>query len=89
MEKLKTEWGVSERCAKMYITDAFKFVVENREDLVNQNLLRLDGIVEQSMKEKNYKDAVRAIDTQNKMLGAYTEKIEISGDDEITLNFNL
>lgn len=83
------EWGVSERCAKMYITDAFNFVTENREDLVNQNLLRLDGIIEQSMMEKNYKDSINAIKEMNKVLGV-GEKLEIKGDDDnpITLEFN-
>lgn len=62
---------------------------DTKELLTAMNIERLEGIIEKAMNESDLKTAIKAIDTQNKMNGAYTEKIEISGDDEITLNFNL
>lgn len=62
---------------------------EINESLIAINRERLDSIIEESMEDKDRKSAIKAIDTQNKMLGAYTEKVKVESDKDIVLNFKL
>ena len=60
-----------------------------KENLISMNMQRLDTIITDSMKESDRKNAIKAIDTQNKLAGGYTEKVQIEGDTEINLNFEI
>lgn len=50
---------------------------EYREQMIAKNFSRLEKIIEQSMKDKNYRVAREAIAETNKMLGLGGNKIQI------------
>lgn len=89
--KFSDEWGLSRRTVELAIQDTLKFMrsEETKETLIAMNNGRLDSIIEDSMKTGDRGSAIKAIDTQNKMNGAYQERIKIEGDAEIKLDFGL
>lgn len=91
LHKYMKEWNLGQKSLELYIHDAIEFMRSDtaKENLIAMNMQRLDDIYTESRTEGDRKSAVKAIDTQNKMIGAYTEKVQIEGDTEITLNFDL
>lgn len=91
LHKYMEEWNLGEKSLEMYIHDAIAFMRSDttKESLLAMNMERLDGIITDSMKDGDRRNAIKAIDTQNKLAGGYEEKVKIEGDTEITLNFDL
>lgn len=88
---LMNEIGLSKFTARDIINEVISEVMseEYKEQLKASNLIRLDEIASDCINDGDRKNAIRAIDTLNKSIGAYTEKVEIQTDGEIQLNFNL
>lgn len=91
LHKYVEEWKLSIKSVEKYISDAMEFMRSEttKNNLISMNMERLDGIITDSMKDGDRRNAIKAIDTQNKLAGGYTEKLQIEGDSEITLNFDL
>lgn len=90
VNKYVDEWGLGLKSVQNIVNDAVDYMRsdEAKETLISMNTTRLENIISDSMKEGDRKNAIKAIDTQNKMAGAYTEKVKIEGDSEINLNFD-
>lgn len=84
------EWDISVVTVQRYIADAISWMssADAKATLQSMNISRLENIIKDSMDENDRKNAIRAIDAQNKMIGAYTEKVEIDSDTDINLVFN-
>lgn len=91
INKFTDEWGLGRKTVELAIQDTLKFLrsEETKETLIAMNNGRLDSIIEDSMKTGDRSSAIKAIDTQNRMCGAYTEKIKLEGDSTITIDFGL
>lgn len=91
LDKFSKEWGISRKGVEAHVTEAISFMREEstKETIVAMNMQRLDSLIETSMKEGDSKSAIKAIDTQNKLAGGYTEKVQIENDSEITLTFDI
>lgn len=90
VKKFSKEWGLSKVTVELAINDALKFMRSEttKDTLISMNTERLENIISDSMQEGDNKIAIKAIDTQNKLIGAYEEKVKIDGDSEITLTFD-
>lgn len=91
LNKYMKEWNLGTKSVEKYIADAMEFMRSEttKNNLISMNMERLDGIIADSLKEGDRRNAIKAIDTQNKLAGGYEEKVKIEGDTEITLNFDL
>lgn len=91
VKKYKKEWGLRENTVMCYINEAISFMQsqETKDSLISMNMGRLDKLITDSMKEGDRKNAIKAIDTQNKLAGGYTEKISLEGDTEVNLVFDI
>ena len=91
VNKFTDEWGLGRKTVELAIQDTLKFLrnEETKETLIAMNNGRLDSIIEDSMKTGDRSSAIKAIDTQNKMNGAYTEKVRLESDNTITIDFGL
>lgn len=91
LKKYMEEWNLGSTSVENYISDAMEFMRSEttKNNLISMNMERLDDIITDSMKDGDRRSAIKAIDTQNKLAGGYTEKVQIEGDSEITLNFDL
>ena len=91
VNKFTDEWGLGRKTVELAIQDTLKFLrsEETKETLIAMNNGRLDSIIEDSMKTGDRSSAIKAIDTQNRMCGAYTEKVRLESDNTITIDFGL
>lgn len=91
VEKFTKEWGLARTTVEAAINDALRFMRNEatKENLISINTERLDNIISDSMKEGDRRNAIKAIDTQNKLVGAYEEKLKIEGEQEINLVFDV
>jgi hypothetical protein len=91
LHKCMEEWGVGQKTAEMYFTEATDYLRSDRtkENLIAMNTERLDDIYNKSMEGGDFKSAIKAIDTQNKLVGGYEEKVKIETEGEINLNFDI
>lgn len=91
VNKYVNEWGLGLKTVQNYVVEAVAYMRSDaaKESLIAMNLERLDNLYSESVKEKDRKNALKAIDTINKMSGAYTERVKIEGDSDITLNFQM
>ncbi len=91
VNRFTDEWGLSRKTVELAIQDTLKFMrsEETKDTLISLNTGRLDSLIEDSMKTGDRSSAIKAIDTQNRMCGAYTEKIKLSTDNEIVIDFGL
>lgn len=89
VNKFSKEWDVSPKTIEVAIHDATEYMRSEgtKENLIAANMERLDSIISDSMQEGDRKNAVKAIDTQNKMLSAYEQKVKLETDADIVLNF--
>lgn len=89
-KKYSELWGVTEATMKTYIREAVADMYSEDETaaLIAINKARLDAITEDSLKDDDRKNAIKAIDIQNKMLGAYESKIKVTPTDDININLN-
>lgn len=91
LEECKSQWGLSDKTIQNIINETLQYMRsdEAKESLIAMNMQRLDDIYAESRSEGDRKNAVKAIDTQNKMIGAYTQNVKIDGDSEINLVFDI
>lgn len=91
IKKYETEWELSPKTIELILNETIAFMRSEtaKENLISMNMQRLDTIITDSMKDSDRKNAIKAIDTQNKLAGGYTEKVQIEGDTEINLNFEI
>jgi len=91
VRKYAEAWDLSCRTVEMIVDDAIKFMRDEstKDTLIAMNMQRLDSIISDSMDDGDRKNAIKAIDTQNKLAGGYTEKVKIEGDSEINLVFDI
>lgn len=91
IKKYEKEWELSPKTIELILNETIAFMRSDtaKENLISMNMQRLDTIITDSMKESDRKNAIKAIDTQNKLAGGYTEKVQIEGDTEINLNFEI
>lgn len=88
--KFMEEWGLGLHTVQNYINEAIEYMRSEKakESLISMNMQRLDSIISDSMEDKDRKNAIKAIDVQNKLAGGYEEKVKIEGDSEINLHFD-
>ena len=91
LRKYMDEWDLGEKSIEFYIHDAIAFMRSEttKESLISMNMERLDNIIADSLKDGDRKNAIKAIDTQNKLAGGYEEKVKIEGESEISLFFDI
>lgn len=91
VKRFSKEWGMRENSTRLAVADALRYMraPETKEAITAMNMARLDTIINNSMEDKDRKNAVRAIDVQNKLAGGYEEKVKIEGDSEIKLVFDV
>ena len=91
IKKYEVEWELSPKTIELILNETIAFMRSEtaKENLISMNMQRLDTIITDSMKDSDRKNAIKAIDTQNKLAGGYTEKVQIEGDTEINLNFEI
>lgn len=91
LHKYMDAWGLSVKSLELYIHDAIEFMRSDmaKENIIAMNMERLDKIITDSLTKSDRKNAIKAIDTQNKLAGGYTEKVKIEGDSEINLKFDI
>lgn len=90
MKKYGKAWGVTSYTMQNYIIEATQCLYDDsmKESLKNINMLRLDQIFSDAMHTSDRKSAIKAIDTQNKMIGAYEQKVVVDTENTIDVNFN-
>ena len=89
MKECQAQWGLGEKTIQNIINETLEYMRSDKakESLISMNMQRLDSLYADSRSAGDRKSAIKAIDVQNKMVGAYTENIKIDGDSEINLNF--
>ena len=89
LHECQEQWGLSDKTLQNVINETLAYMRSDvaKESLIAMNMQRLDDLYAESRNEGDRKSAIKAIDVQNKMAGAYTENIKIDGDSEINLNF--
>lgn len=90
IDKFTKEWNISEKNVIQYIKKSIEYVNTNEyKDMVKSiNIERLDKLFSDLVKDGDKKTAIKAIDTQNKLIGAYEDKVNISSD-EVSFTFNV
>lgn len=91
VQRLADEWGVSPKTSELYVCDTIAFMRSDstKDALIAMNMERLDSIISDSINDGDRRNAIKAIDTQNKLAGGYTEKVKIEGNSEINLVFDI
>lgn len=89
--KFCTEWDLGYKTVVAEIQDAIRDMQsqETKDALIAMNLQRLDSVIEDSITNGDKKNAIKAIDVQNKLAGGYENKIKIEGDSDINFTFNI
>lgn len=90
-ERLKEEYEYTDNSAKKVIDKnkrKLKESVEKKiEKMANENINRIEAIIDECYQQKRYTDALKAIDVLNKMGGLYTQKIDLNGN--LNQEFNI
>lgn len=89
--KYTEEWGLSFKTVQSIVNDTIAFMrsQEAKDSLISMNMQRLDNIISDSMKDDDRKNAIKAIDVQNKLAGGYEEKLTVSTDGDINFTFDI
>lgn len=84
IERLQDEYGYSSNSAKKVLDKnkrKLKNSVEKKiEKMAEENINRLEAIIDECYEEKRYNEMLKAVDTLNKMGGIYTTKVDINGN---------
>ena len=84
IERLKEEYGYSSHSAKQLLVKnkrKLKNSVEKKIDkMAEENINRIEAIIDECYEQRKYTDALKAIDMLNKMGGQYTQKLDINGN---------
>ena len=91
IERLQDEYGYSSHSAKQLLVKnkrKLKNSVEKKIDkIAEENVARLEAIIDECYEQRKYTDALKAIDILNKMGGQYTQKIDLNGN--LNQEFNI
>lgn len=83
IERLKEEYGYSDNSARKLVDKVkkkLKQLLERKYDkIAEENINRLEAIIDETYEEKRYNEMLKAIDTLNKIGGVYTTKLDING----------
>lgn len=83
IERLKDEFGYSDNSARKLVDKVkkkLKQLLERKYDkIAEENINRLEAIIDECYEEKRYNEMLKAIDTLNKIGGVYTTKLDING----------
>ena len=90
LTKFSTMWGCTPQTVACYIRDAMDYLhsdeaIQNLKDL---NIQRLDNLYRECAADGDVKNALKAIDLQNKTIGVYEEKVELKTDEPVEFIFN-
>ena len=84
IERLQDEYGYSSNSAKKVLDKnkrKLKNIVEKKIDkMAEENINRIEAIIEECYEQRKYTDALKGIDILNKMGGQYTQKIDLNGN---------
>ena len=84
IERLQDEYGYSSHSAKKVLDKnkrKLKNSVEKKIDkMAEDNINRIEAIIDECYEQRKYTDALKAIDILNKMGGQYTQKLDINGN---------
>lgn len=83
--------GCSISTAQTEVEFALQYLKDDKtiDSMVSANKERLESIISKAMENGQDRVAIKAIDTQNKMLGAYEEKVKVESDVDVTFEFNI
>ena len=83
IERLKDEFGYSDNSARKLVDKVkkkLKQLLERKYDkIAEENINRLEAIIDECYQEKRYNEMLKAIDLMGKLTGAYTTKVDING----------
>lgn len=83
IERLKDEFDYTDNSAKKVLDKnkrKLKNSVEKKIDkMAEDNINRIEAIIDECYEQRKYTDALKAIDMLNKMGGQYTTKVDING----------
>lgn len=84
IERLKEEYGYSDNSARKLVDKVkkkLKQLLERKYDkIAEENVGRLEAIIDECYEDKRYNEMLKAIDTLNKMGGVYTTKVDINAN---------
>ena len=84
IERLKDEFDYTDNSAKKVLDKnkrKLKNSVEKKIDkMAEDNINRIEAIIDECYEQRKYTDALKAIDMLNKMGGQYTQKFDINGN---------
>lgn len=84
IERLKDEFDYTDNSAKKVLDKnkrKLKNSVEKKIDkMAEDNINRIEAIIDECYEQRKYTDALKAIDMLNKMGGQYTTKLDINGN---------
>ena len=83
IERLKDEFDYTDNSAKQVLDKnkrKLKNSVEKKIDkMAEDNINRIEAIIDECYEQRKYTDALKGIDMLNKMGGQYTQKLDING----------
>lgn len=84
IERLKEEFGYSYNSARKVVDKVKKklkqLLERNYDKIAEENINRLEAIIDECYEEKRYNEMLKAIDTLNKIGGVYTTKLDINAN---------
>lgn len=84
IERLKEEYGYSDNSARKLVDKVkkkLKQLLERKYDkIAEENINRLEAIIDECYEEKRYNEMLKAIDLMGKLTGAYTTKVDINAN---------
>lgn len=93
VDYLMTELGMSQTTAYARINKALEWISLSDADLIDKarevQMERLDDILEQVLKEKNFNAAIKCLDLQNKLQGLYENKVSVATPEDSTITFKI
>ena len=85
------EYGYSEDGAYKIYYSAYniyeKQVVKESPVIITENMKKLEAIQQEAFESGDLSSTLKAIDIANKMVGAYTEKIDVNAKEDIKIEF--
>ena len=84
VDKLKAEYEYTDNSARKLVAKVkrkIKQTLEKKYDkIADENVARLEAIIDETYEQKRYNEMLKAIDTLNKMGGAYTTRLDINAN---------
>ena len=84
IERLKDEFGYSDNSARKLVDKVkkkLKQLLEKKYDkIAEENINRLEAIIDECYQEKRYNEMLKSIDLLNKIGGVYTTRLDINAN---------